>query len=73
MAPQMDKECLITWDGNGYEGTMSAEAAGLTASLYALNHLANHTRQERIIDLYYDLLKAAMDHPEAAEIMGAID
>lgn len=73
MAPQQDEKCRITWADNWYEGTMSAEAAGLTATLYAFSHLANQTRQGRLIELFHALREFAMDHPEAGEIMGAID
>jgi len=73
MAPEQEEKCLITWADNWYEGTMSAEAAGLTATLYAIGHLANQTRQDRFIELFHALREFAMDHPEAGEVMAAID
>lgn len=59
---------------NGYEGEVSADAAGLVATLYAVNHLANHTGDAPLIDRYHALREYALDvHPEAAAIARAID
>lgn len=63
----------VVQDMNGYRGEMSADAAGLTATLFALNGLANATADERHIAAYYALRDFACDHPEAGEILAAID
>ena len=59
--------------GNGYEGTMTAEAFGITLSLFALGQIANTTEEDSDILLYYALRDYALDHSESAEIMAAID
>lgn len=58
---------------NMYSGKMSAEAAGITVTLYALNYVANQTAQRQIIDLYHALREYAMRHFEWSEICAAID
>lgn len=62
--------------GNWYSGTMSADAAGLTATLVAVNRMAWGTDgadRNRFVDLFYALRAYALDHAEAGEIMRAID
>lgn len=59
--------------GNGYEGTMTAEAFGITLSLFALGQIANTTEDDGDILLYHALRDYALDHSESAEIMAAID
>jgi hypothetical protein len=58
---------------NGYRGTMSGDAAGIVASLVALNRLlwANPTRE--LHDYYYELREFACGHADAIAILGAID
>ncbi|HCM1946031.1 TPA: antirestriction protein [Salmonella enterica subsp. salamae serovar 30:g,m,s:e,n,x] len=59
--------------GNGYEGTMTAEAFGITLSLFALGQIANTTENDSDILLYHALRDYALDHSESVEIMAAID
>ncbi|EBW3293900.1 antirestriction protein [Salmonella enterica subsp. enterica serovar Bijlmer] len=59
--------------GNGYEGIMTAEAFGITLSLFALGQIANTTEDDGDILLYHALRDYALDHSESAEIMAAID
>lgn len=59
--------------GNGYEGTMTAEAFGITVSLFALGQIANMTEDDGDILLYHALRDYALDHSESVEIMAAID
>lgn len=59
--------------GNGYEGTMTAEAFGITLSLFALGQLANTTELDCDILAYHALRDYALDHAESVEIMAAID
>ena len=54
--------------GNWYEGTMSADAAGIVACLVAFNRMAWHTREDRFTNLFYGLREWALEHPEAKEI-----
>lgn len=59
--------------GNFYNGTMSADAAGIVSCLVAFNRLAWHTQEERFCDLFYGLREWAVEHPEADQIFAAID
>ena len=72
-APKTDKRFKMAWPGNYYEGEMSADAAGITASLYAINHLANATEGDRFIKAYHSLRDFAREHAEADQILAAID
>ena len=40
MAPDTDKRFRISWHGNGYEGEVSADAAGIIACLFTFSHLS---------------------------------
>lgn len=73
MAPHADSSLNLFCAGNGYDGEMSADAAGIVATLFALNKLACQSRSERICDLYERLLQHARWHPEARAISAAID
>jgi hypothetical protein len=61
---------------NYYTGTLSGDALGIVACLYAYSHLS-FSRNEKIGRVYarhYYLLREYMvAHPEVAEILGAID
>lgn len=72
MAPANDKPMRVSWNGNGYEGTMSADAAGIVATLFMLNVLAEDGT-ERMADLYYQLRDFASEHAERPAIFAAID
>ena len=70
---QSDEAQHIDLSGeNGYVGQMSADAAGITATLFALNQLTWAGR-ERFTDAFYLLREFAAQHPEFREIFGAID
>jgi hypothetical protein len=72
MAPQTDPVSLEV-AGNGYSGEMSADAAGITACLFAFSHLSFQIRDDVIARHYYQLLDFALEHAEAAGILAAID
>ena len=72
MAPDMDESCSISVPfGNGYEGTMSAEAAGITVCLYAYCFIAE--THSAMADHYWRLRDFANNHAEASAIFQAID
>ena len=73
MAPRMDGPLTISCDGNGYTGKMSSDAAGIVATLFALNAMAWSTEDETLTDLYHRLLAFVPSHAEAREIFAAID
>ncbi len=73
MAPAHETPFSICVEGNGFEGTMSAEAAGITACLFALSHLSFQIEHESIAEHYHQLRDFALDHAEASLILAAID
>lgn len=74
MAPKLDADFCVTAD-NGYEGTMSADALGITACLYAYSNLSFSGRDfgETCADHFHWLREFAMEHAEAGAILAAID
>ena len=72
MAPTYDG-LLIEVAGNGYQGRMSADAAGLVACLFAFSHLSFRIKDDMFSHHYQQLLPFAAEHPEASAIFAAID
>ena len=74
MAPKLDKSFKVNAD-NGFSGTMSAEALGITVCLYAFSNLSFGEGKfgEICGEHYHWLFEFAMSHPEAAAIRAAID
>jgi len=64
---------VLQVQGNGYAGRMSAEAAGITACLFAFSHLSFRIPDEVISGHYYQLRDFALEHAEASAILAAID
>jgi hypothetical protein len=59
---------------NGFEGLMSADAAGITVCLFAYSHLSFHfPAEDRFSRHFYQLRAYAIEHPEASLIFAAID
>ncbi len=74
MAPASDAPLAIGVYGNHYSGTMSAEAAGITATLFALSHLTfNYPDADVLIERFHQLRDFAADHAESSAIFAAID
>lgn len=75
MAPETHRSFQVSCQ-NFYRGTLSADALGIVACLYAYSHLS-FTRDEKLGRIYarhYHLLREYMcEHREVAEILGAID
>lgn len=59
-------------EGNFFDGEMSADAASITACLYAINLLL-WQGLEHLEDRYYRLREYASEHVESALILAAID
>ena len=57
----------------GLQGEASAEAAGITATLFTFSHLSFQYRSDRLPEGYGRLHNYSADHPEASEIFQAID
>jgi hypothetical protein len=72
MAPE-SAPLRIRVEGNGFEGTMSADAAGITACLFALSHLSFRIRSDSLARHYYELRDFALEHAEASAIIAATD
>lgn len=74
MAPGDKTEAYkMSCAGNWYDGTMSADAAGIVSCLVAINQLAWQTEEDRFINLFHALREWALEHPEAEQIFRAID
>jgi hypothetical protein len=52
---------------------MSADAAGIVVTLFALCQLSAETEQDGIVELYHALRDFAAEHAEAGLIFSAID
>jgi hypothetical protein len=77
MAPDHPANLHIQVNGNGYSGEMSAQAAGIVVTLFAVNHFAfemmETDRGEMFANAYYSLLSFSREHVEGPEIAAAID
>lgn len=73
MAPAMDTPMRLSWNGNGFEGTMSADAAGIVATLFMIGQLCQELQTDAMAELYHALLDFATEHAEQAAILNAID
>jgi len=72
MAPELEKLPLLI-EGNGFDDSLSADAAGITACLFSYSHLSFTRNGERFTRDYYALRDYACVHAEAALILSAID
>ncbi|MDD2162645.1 antirestriction protein [Pseudomonas sp. MIL19] len=73
MAPATERTFRVRVAGNWFDGELSADAAGIVATLYAVCELANRTGSDRIVDQYHLLHDYAGEHPDAGQIFAAID
>lgn len=62
----------IAVEGNGFVGAMSADAASIVATLFAINQLL-FQGADHLHDAYYALRDYALEHDECKAIIGAID
>ncbi|QPI75525.1 antirestriction protein [Sphingobium sp. Cam5-1] len=73
LAPTGRERLRICCAANGYEGEVSADAAGIIATLFTFSHLSFEVEDDHVAEAFHRLRDHALDHPEAAEIFGAID
>jgi hypothetical protein len=73
MAPAIDEPMRVSVNGNGFEGELSADGAGIVATLFALCQLANQTEDDRLIEAYHHLRDYLDNHAEGSLIFRAID
>jgi len=72
MAPDVASPFELSVMGNGFSDSLSADAAGIVASLFGINLIAN-TGDQRCIEHYYLLRDFACLHAEQSSIFRAID
>lgn len=73
LSPDTDKRFRISCETNCYQGEVSAEAAGIIATLFALSYLSFRHEADQLADAYARLYAFTGDHAEASEIFKAID
>ena len=73
MAPIGEATFDVHIEGNGFEGSMSADAAGITACLFAFSHLSFQIQSDALVNHFYQLRDFASEHAEASAILAAID
>ena len=71
-APAGDKQFNVQQNMNGYEGVMSADAFGITATIFTISELMQGG-DEKLINAYHKLLDFADQHAESPAIFAAID
>lgn len=74
IAPAAPERLRIVVHGNDFAGTLSADAAGITATLFALSNLAfKFPRVEMLSTRFRQLRAFAAEHTERLLIFQAID
>ena len=73
MAPANIGRVALRWHKNRYSDMMGADGFGIIVTLYALDNLAQTTRDRTVIDRYRQLREFAIEHVEALNIQRAID
>ncbi|WP_313806620.1 antirestriction protein [Sphingobium sp.] len=75
LAPNGRDRFQIRCGSNGYDGEVSADAAGIIATLFTFSYLSFEfdDDDDHIAEAFHRLRDHALDHPEAAEIFSAID
>lgn len=73
LAPTSAPHYRIACRSNGYEGEVSADAAGIIATLFTFSHLSFDHPVDHLSDGFGRLHDYASGHPEAAQIYRAID
>lgn len=73
LAPAAPSNFRICCRTNGYEGELTADAAGIVATLFAFSHLAFEIGDDQLSESFHRLRDHAGRHGEAAKIFSAID
>lgn len=76
LAPDLSEDAVaVSWSDNGFSGTMTPDALGVVASIFALNTMFVQAPYHAVLYAErLDLLKDyASEHPEAGLIFRAID
>ena len=78
-APLSPTKLNVNVDGNGFDGDMSSDAAGIVFSLFVINQLCSECQgkdeklMQTLADHYHELRDYASQHAEAGSIFRAID
>ena len=72
MAPDATTPFAVSVDGNGFRASLSPDVAGIVASLFGINRVAN-AGCEKCIEHYYLLRDYAASHAAHSDIFRAID
>ncbi|AJR26826.1 antirestriction protein [Sphingobium sp. YBL2] len=73
LAPAGQETYRICCQGNGYTGMLSADAAGIVATLFTFSHLSFEVEDDHIVEVFHRLRAFAGDRVEATKIFSAID
>lgn len=73
MAPYGDKPYLLLVEGNGYEGVVSPDAAGIVACAMVYSHLSFRWEGAQFVRAFHQLREFIFTHREHAEILQALD
>ncbi|MFP1133167.1 antirestriction protein [Asticcacaulis sp. W401b] len=73
MAPSGHEPMRVTWVDNFFDGVMSADAAGIVATLFTLSHLSFRYPSEGLSENFERLRDFSYSHAEAELIGRAID
>lgn len=69
--PSRDEGYNILQWGNGYEGVVSEQAAGIIVTMMVINHLG--WKDENFFPYFHKLEEYALNHKEKKEIFSALD
>jgi hypothetical protein len=72
MAPTRAEPMRLQHPDNYLDAEMSADAAGIVVTLFALCEMANRYGEDRLVDHYHALREFALGHAEATLILKAI-
>lgn len=73
MAPTRPEKMKVLVVTNYYQGTVSSQAAGIIACLFAYREMSHTHRNDNLAGHYHLLREYAFEHPESEEIFAAID
>lgn len=73
LAPAADRRFRIESGLTDFRGEVSAEAAGIIATLFTLSHLSFRFESDRLAEGYQRLRAYSDGHPESSAIFAAID
>jgi hypothetical protein len=73
MAPAGNGMYTIIYEGIGFSGNVSAQAAGIIACAIAFSHLSHLVKGDGCVRAYELLMDFIAQHPEAKVIRSALD